>query len=123
MRLCLARSFRISLQMLAVYDRFGRLMYGSEDLVKNVLEYVVYEKHLTNPYGTWRLHAKIVPSWAPPRDAVLRTFKKPTIEAPSEEFMRKEQEKQRIKEDEEVEKENVDPRDEEKPDVKQQTSA
>lgn len=48
-------------QCLAVYDRFGRLIYGSEVLAKDVLEYVVFEKHLSNEYGLWRLHAKIIP--------------------------------------------------------------
>ncbi|GAU88011.1 hypothetical protein RvY_00784 [Ramazzottius varieornatus] len=85
-----------SRQSLAVYDRFGRIMYGSENLVKNVLEYVVFEKHLTNPYGVWRLHAKIVPAWAPPVDPVIRTFRKPTLEAPSEEYLAKLREKQKV---------------------------
>lgn len=56
-----------SKQCLAVYDRFGRLMYGHEFLPKDVLEYIVYEKHLADEYGKWKLHAKIVPSWMPPR--------------------------------------------------------
>ncbi|XP_049885706.1 probable 39S ribosomal protein L45, mitochondrial [Pectinophora gossypiella] len=55
-------------QQLAVYDRFGRLLHGSEILAKDVLEYVVFEKHLSNLYGTWRVHDKIIPDWAPPRD-------------------------------------------------------
>ncbi|XP_048221346.1 39S ribosomal protein L45, mitochondrial isoform X1 [Perognathus longimembris pacificus] len=60
-------------QTLAIYDRFGRLMYGQEDVPKDVLEYVVFEKHLTNPYGSWRMHGKIVPSWAPPKQPILKT--------------------------------------------------
>jgi large subunit ribosomal protein L45 len=64
-------------QTLAVYDRFGRLMNGSEVVAKDVLEYVVFEKHLSDQYGTWRLHAKIIPSWAPPKEPILRTFRKP----------------------------------------------
>ncbi|XP_041983045.1 probable 39S ribosomal protein L45, mitochondrial [Aricia agestis] len=55
-------------QQLAVYDRFGRLLHGSEILAKDVLEYVVFEKHLANLYGTWRVHDKIIPDWAPPKD-------------------------------------------------------
>ncbi|XP_028170718.1 probable 39S ribosomal protein L45, mitochondrial [Ostrinia furnacalis] len=55
-------------QQLAVYDRFGRLIHGSEILAKDVLEYVVFEKHLSNMYGTWRVHDKIIPDWAPPKD-------------------------------------------------------
>ncbi|XP_077898264.1 large ribosomal subunit protein mL45 isoform X3 [Ictidomys tridecemlineatus] len=58
---------------LAIYDRFGRLMYGQEDVPKDVLEYIVFEKHLLNPYGSWRMHGKIVPPWAPPKQPILKT--------------------------------------------------
>ncbi|XP_040857270.1 39S ribosomal protein L45, mitochondrial isoform X2 [Ochotona curzoniae] len=58
---------------LAIYDRFGRLMYGEEDVPKDVLEYVVFEKHLANPYGSWRMHGKIVPTWAPPKQPIIKT--------------------------------------------------
>lgn len=63
-----------SQQTLAIYDRFGRLMHGSEIVAKDVLEYVVFEKHLSNEYGAWRLHDKIIPDWAPPREPSRRTF-------------------------------------------------
>ncbi|NWV48803.1 RM45 protein, partial [Daphoenositta chrysoptera] len=62
-----------SRQILAIYDRFGRLMYGGEEIPKDVLEYVVFERYLVNPYGTWRMHGKIVPEWAPPKDPILKT--------------------------------------------------
>ncbi|XP_034445942.1 39S ribosomal protein L45, mitochondrial [Hippoglossus hippoglossus] len=62
-----------SKQTLAVYDRFGRLMLGSEEQPKDVLEYLVIERHLVNPYGQWRLHGKIVPSWAPAKDPIVKT--------------------------------------------------
>lgn len=61
-------------QLLAIYDRFGRLMHGSEIIAKDVLEYVVFEKHLSNEYGTWRLHDKIIPDWLPPREPSSRTY-------------------------------------------------
>lgn len=61
-------------QTLAVYDRFGRLMHGSEIIAKDVLEYVVFEKHLANLYGVWKLHDKIIPDWAPPREPRLITI-------------------------------------------------
>lgn len=61
-------------QQLAIYDRFGRLMHGSEILAKDVLEYVVFEKHLSNLYGSWRIHAKIIPDWMPPKDPALITY-------------------------------------------------
>ncbi|XP_026739227.1 probable 39S ribosomal protein L45, mitochondrial [Trichoplusia ni] len=55
-------------QTLAVYDRFGRLIHGSEIVAKDVLEYIVFEKHLSNLYGTWRIHEKIIPDWTPPKE-------------------------------------------------------
>ncbi|NXC45476.1 RM45 protein, partial [Penelope pileata] len=60
-------------QTLAIYDRFGRLMYGGEQVPKDVLEYVVFERYLVNPYGTWRMHGKIVPPWAPPKGPIIKT--------------------------------------------------
>uniref|UniRef100_A0A8C8R713 Large ribosomal subunit protein mL45 n=1 Tax=Pelusios castaneus TaxID=367368 RepID=A0A8C8R713_9SAUR len=74
-------------QILAIYDRFGRLMCGGEQLPKDVLEYVVFERHLVNRYGSWRLHGKIVPEWAPPKDPIIKTvvIPGPTLD-PSQEF-------------------------------------
>lgn len=46
-------------QMLAVYDRHGRLIHGSPTSVREILEYVVFEKYLANEYGQWRIHARI----------------------------------------------------------------
>lgn len=43
-------------QILAIYDRHGRLKLGSPVDVKEVLEFVVFEKYLANEYGTWRIH-------------------------------------------------------------------
>ena len=51
-------------QILAVYDRFGRLIHGNPYVAKDVLEYVVFEKYLADTYGKWRLHAKIIPQTA-----------------------------------------------------------
>lgn len=59
-------------QLLSIYDRFGRFMHGSPDVPRNVLEYVVFERHLANPYGTWRVHAKL-PSNVYEREPVQRT--------------------------------------------------
>lgn len=63
-------------QTLAIYDRFGRLTYGNDVVAKDVLEYVVFEKHLSNHYGLWRIHGKIVPEWLPPKDTFHKTFVK-----------------------------------------------
>ncbi|XP_053969441.1 probable 39S ribosomal protein L45, mitochondrial [Anastrepha ludens] len=61
-------------QVLAIYDRFGRLMHGSEIVAKDVLEYVVFEKHISNEYGQWRLHDKIIPDWLPPKEPAPITY-------------------------------------------------
>ena len=65
------KSIHFYFKILAIYDRFGRLSYGSESLSKDVLEYVVFERYLTNPYSSWRLHDKIEPTWAPPKSPGL----------------------------------------------------
>ena len=44
-------------------------------VAKDVLEYVIFEKHLSNVYGLWRLHSKIIPDWAPAREPGLLTFR------------------------------------------------
>lgn len=62
-------------QVLAIYDRFGRLMHGSEILAKDVLEYVVFEKHLSNEYGEWRLHDKLIPDWMPAKEPAPITYR------------------------------------------------
>ncbi|KAK3106241.1 hypothetical protein FSP39_015861 [Pinctada imbricata] len=61
-------------QIMALYDQFGRLMYGSNSIVKNILEYIVFEKHISNVYGNWRIHSKIVPDWMPEGDPIVKTF-------------------------------------------------
>jgi len=68
-------------QTLAIYDRFGNLMHGSECVAADSLEYVVFEKHVASTQGVWRLHDRIVPEWAPEPPPALRTYK----EAPEEE--------------------------------------
>lgn len=50
-----------SKQILAVYDRHGRLVHGSPTDVREVFEYIVYEKFLADEYGRWRLHGRIRP--------------------------------------------------------------
>lgn len=49
-------------------------MHGSEIIAKDVLEYVVFEKHIANEYGRWRIHGKIIPDWLPPREPSKKTF-------------------------------------------------
>lgn len=67
-----------SRQTLAIFDRFGRLMHGSEFVAKDVLEYIVFERHLANEYGSWRIHGKIIPTWQAPREPAVVTGVKPS---------------------------------------------
>lgn len=46
-------------QILAIYDRHGRLILGSPVDVKEVHEFVVFEKYLANEYGQWRIHHRM----------------------------------------------------------------
>ncbi|PAV59040.1 hypothetical protein WR25_10751 [Diploscapter pachys] len=67
-------------QIVAYYDRFGRLVTGSEAEPKKVLEYVVFENHVASTDGKWRLHDRINPHWLKPKEGVTNTF---TLEDPS----------------------------------------
>ena len=76
-------------QILAVYDRFGYLIHGSDAIVKDVLEYVVFEKCLSDYNSIWRLHAKINPDWLPKKDSIYNTFVRGVApEPPSEEELK-----------------------------------
>jgi large subunit ribosomal protein L45 len=51
-------------------------MFGDPDQARDVLEYVVFEKHIANVYGQWRVHGKVVPEWMPSRGALHKTYVK-----------------------------------------------
>ena len=59
-------------------------MYGSEHLVKDVLEYIVFEKHIVNEYGRWRVHAKILPKGTGTREPLITTIRKPKETKPKD---------------------------------------
>ena len=62
-------------QCLALYDQFGRLIFGSEEAFRDCLEFVVFERHLTDEYGKWRVHGRIKPEELDSGETVLRTVK------------------------------------------------
>ncbi|KOX78544.1 putative 39S ribosomal protein L45, mitochondrial [Melipona quadrifasciata] len=66
-----------SQQLLCIYDRFGRVLLGSDTIKKDVLDYIVFEKHLANEYGTWRIHGKIIPDWMKPEEVSTFTYRLP----------------------------------------------
>jgi len=62
-------------QQVALYDRFGRLVYGHPEHAQDLLEYVVVEKHIVDEYGSWRIHAKQSPEWLQRKLPYLPTFR------------------------------------------------
>jgi len=69
-----------SQQSIAIYDRFGQLMYGSPEIYRNVLEFVVFEKRVSDTYGVWRMHGKIEPDWLQSKPPITKTFRLPAFE-------------------------------------------
>lgn len=57
---------------MAIFDRFGHLLLGSEIEPKECVEYAVFENHIADLDGSWRLHDKVYPSNTPPKQAVAR---------------------------------------------------
>ena len=76
-----------------------------------MLEYVIFEKHLSNVYGLWRLHSKIIPDWAPAREPGLLTFRvqpePPKKESKSEDKTESEDKVPAVAAEEEEEKESI----------------
>ena len=72
-------------------------MFGDPDQPRDVLEYVVMEKHIANEYGQWRVHGKIIPDWMPPRGTLHKTYVKPELE-PLPELEEEEKEKEKVEE-------------------------
>lgn len=62
-----------TVQKLAIYDRFGHLILGSESEARPVLEYVIFENHIASLDGVWRLHDKLYPKWAQTKQAAKIT--------------------------------------------------
>lgn len=51
-----------SKQILAIRDRHNRIIKGDVKNSKNVIDYVVFERHLADKYGKWRICGKLAPS-------------------------------------------------------------
>ena len=49
----------VYLKVMAIKDKHGRHITGSDKEVKEVVEYVVFERHLTNKYGVWKVCGKL----------------------------------------------------------------
>ena len=54
-------------------------MYGDPDLAKSVVEYVIFEKWISDTYGRWRIHGKVIPDWMGPRDSLIKTYRVPNF--------------------------------------------
>ena len=62
-------------------------------MIRNSLEFVVFEKQISDEYGSWRMHDKIVPEWAQSDVRVQRTFRKPKVSEDDLELKRRHDEK------------------------------
>ena len=49
----------VYLKVMAIKDKHGRHITGSDKEVKEVVDYVVFERHLTNKYGVWKVCGKL----------------------------------------------------------------
>jgi len=76
-------------QTIAIYDKFGRLIYGSRDIPQDVLEYVVFEKQISEEFGNWRIHAKLIPNWVTNRLVYRRTLREKSQSVPESEMSNK----------------------------------
>ena len=54
------------------------MAFGDPEIPRDVLEYVVFEKALSNQYAQWRVHDKIEPEWMPKKAPVVRTYVQPS---------------------------------------------
>ncbi|XP_062580292.1 large ribosomal subunit protein mL45-like [Saccostrea cucullata] len=70
-----------TLQKLAIYNRFGRLTYGDREQPRYVLEYVVFEKHISDTEGRWRIAGKVTPEWKKKGFSFLHTWKQEVPES------------------------------------------
>lgn len=51
----------VYLKVMAIKDKHGRHITGSDKEIKEVVDYVVFERHLTNKYGMWKVCGKLHP--------------------------------------------------------------
>ena len=51
----------VYLKVMAIKDKHGRHITGSDKEVKECIDYVVFERHLTNRYGVWKVCGKLHP--------------------------------------------------------------
>lgn len=47
---------------MAVYDKAGRLLRGHPAVPKDVVDYVVLERHIVSPNSSWRVAGKLPPN-------------------------------------------------------------
>lgn len=55
-------SWHSLLQVLAVYDKAGRLLRGHPTAPRDVVDYVVVERHIVSPSSSWRVAGKLPPN-------------------------------------------------------------
>jgi large subunit ribosomal protein L45 len=48
-------------QIFGVQHRFGKLIRGNDKTERNVIDYVVVERHIVEPSSSWRICGKVAP--------------------------------------------------------------
>lgn len=61
-------------QIIATRDRLGRHASGSTRVPKTVLDFVVFERHVIDPYSRWRICGKVEPRGEPPARASIASY-------------------------------------------------
>jgi len=89
-------------QNLVIYDRFGRVMYGSPESESNhrhVMEDVCFERHLADVNGKWRIHGKLTTSTyeREPAKRTIASIKKNALRQEADEWQEAELEKFPVK--------------------------
>jgi len=49
----------VYMKVMAIKDKHGRHITGSDKEVKEIVDFVVFERHLTNKYGVWKVCGKL----------------------------------------------------------------
>lgn len=51
--------FIVYLKVMVIKDKYGRYIIGSDKEIKEVVDYVVFERYFINNYGVWKVCGKL----------------------------------------------------------------
>ena len=53
--------YNLLIQLFGVRHRFGKLLRGDDEKERDVIDYVVLERHIVEPLSVWRVCGKVAP--------------------------------------------------------------